>query len=64
MENLRSQRPMVLLATLAVASFEDFVTQRKLSALFNDVIAARLACGDILSMDVLQGLLVHLAWLV
>ncbi|KAH8910590.1 hypothetical protein BR93DRAFT_275940 [Coniochaeta sp. PMI_546] len=61
-QDMRQQRPCTHLAILAVASFEDFVLQRKLSGLFNRVLAAKLIVGKLVSLDVLQGLLLHLAW--
>ena len=62
LQDLRRDRPCLCLAVLAVTAFEDFVLQRKLSGLFNQLLAAKMASGKILSVDVLQGLLVHLAW--
>ncbi|KAK0614964.1 hypothetical protein B0T17DRAFT_373059 [Bombardia bombarda] len=59
---MRQQRPFTHLAILAVASTGDFVLQRKLSGLFNQVVAARVAAGTLVSLDVLQGLLLHVAW--
>jgi hypothetical protein len=61
-EDMHQQRPCTYLAILAVASSADFVLQRKLSGLFNRVLAARTAAGKLASLDVLQGLLLHLAW--
>ncbi|KAK0716061.1 hypothetical protein B0H67DRAFT_256615 [Lasiosphaeris hirsuta] len=63
LQDLRQQQPCLCLAVLAVAAFEDFVLQRKLSGLFNQVLASRMVvAGKIISFDILQGLLVHLAW--
>jgi len=59
---LRRQRPFLCLAALAASCHDDFVLQRELSRLFNESLSARLATGNIRSLDVLQGLLVHLAW--
>ncbi|KAK3360505.1 hypothetical protein B0T25DRAFT_130868 [Lasiosphaeria hispida] len=62
LQDLRQQQPSLCLAVLAVAAFEDFTLQRKLSSLFNHVLASMLVAGKIISFDILQGLLVHLAW--
>ncbi|OIW35476.1 hypothetical protein CONLIGDRAFT_567048 [Coniochaeta ligniaria NRRL 30616] len=63
-QDMHQQRPCTHLAILAVASFEDFVLQRKLSSLLNRVIAAKMAAGKLVSLDVLQGLLLHLACII
>lgn len=62
-QSLRLQRQCLYLAVLAAASFEDFALQRKLSGIFNEALAARLSSAKVVSIDVLQGLLLHLAWL-
>lgn len=62
LQDLRRARPCLLLAVVAVAAYEDFRVQRQLSSLFNQALATKLATGKITSLDVLQGLLVHLAW--
>ena len=62
LQDLRRQRPCTYLAMLAVASFSDFPLQRKLSGLFNRLLAARLSKGTLVFVDVLQGLLLHIAW--
>ena len=63
-EDMRQQRPHTYLAILAIASSKDFVLQRKLSELLNLVVTANLAAGKLASLDMLQGLLLHLAWYV
>ena len=60
--DLRQERPYLYLAVMAVSAFEDFILQRKLSSLFNQVLASKMVRGKTLSVDVLQGLLLHLAW--
>ena len=59
---LRRERPSLCLAVLAVSASDDFVLQRELSRLFNESIANGIVTGKIRSLDMLQGLLVHLAW--
>lgn len=62
--DLHRERPCIYLAIMAISAFEDFILQRKLSNLFNRVIADKMVRGKTLSIDVLQGLLLQLAWLV
>ncbi|KAK3312321.1 hypothetical protein B0H66DRAFT_396797 [Apodospora peruviana] len=62
LDDMRRNRPCTHLVILAVACSEDFVLQRKLSRLFNQVVTARLAAGKFVSFDMLQALLLHLAW--
>ncbi|TDZ74906.1 hypothetical protein CTRI78_v000322 [Colletotrichum trifolii] len=59
---LRQTRPALCLALLAAASYDDVRLQRALGQMFNELVAARLVSGAFASLDVLQGLLVHLAW--
>lgn len=61
-ENMRQEKACLLLSILAIASFDDYPLQRSISHAFNHFIGARLAEGKIISFDVLQGLLVYLAW--
>ncbi|KAB5580928.1 hypothetical protein GE09DRAFT_1213369 [Coniochaeta sp. 2T2.1] len=60
--DMRQQRPYTHLAILAVASSMEFALQRRLSDLFNRALTAKIAAGKLASLDMLQGLLVHLAW--
>ena len=60
--DMRQRRPCTYLAVLAVACSADFVLQRKLSGLFNRTLAAKMTAGELVSLDVLQGLLLHIAW--
>ncbi|KAK1721244.1 uncharacterized protein BDZ83DRAFT_584007 [Colletotrichum acutatum] len=62
--SLRQSRPALLLGLLAVSSYDDVRLQRALGQMFNDLIAVRLVKGDFACLDVLQGLLVHLACIV
>ncbi|KAK2042759.1 hypothetical protein LZ31DRAFT_543106 [Colletotrichum somersetense] len=59
---LRQTRPALCLALLAAASHDDVRLQRALGQMFNELVAARLVSGNFTCLDVLQGLLVHLAW--
>ncbi|KAH6975214.1 hypothetical protein BKA56DRAFT_590215 [Ilyonectria sp. MPI-CAGE-AT-0026] len=61
-DELSRQRPCAYLAALAAASHSELHTQQALGSLFNQVIAARMIEGNIADIDLLQGLLIHLAW--
>ncbi|KAH6887494.1 hypothetical protein B0T10DRAFT_607439, partial [Thelonectria olida] len=60
--DMNSERPCACLAALTVSSHADTHTQKALGTLFNQVVAARLASGKFNSLDLLQGLLIYLAW--
>lgn len=55
-------RPCLCLAALAAAASGDVRLQRALGRLFNDMIGLLVAKGPCHSLDLLQGLLVHIAW--
>lgn len=61
-DELNRERPCACLAALAAASHSELHTQQALGSLFNQVIAARMIDGNIADIDLLQGLLIHLAW--
>jgi len=61
-DELRRRKPALSLAILAVTSYEDFTLQYDLCRLFNKLVSRRLEAGHILSIELLQGLLVDLAW--
>ncbi|KAK1992403.1 hypothetical protein LX36DRAFT_588497 [Colletotrichum falcatum] len=61
---LRQTRPALCLALLAASSHDDVRLQRALGQMFNELVAARLVSGNFTCLDVLQGLLVHLACIV
>ena len=60
--DLMQEKPCLCLAILSAASFSDVKLQRGLGELVNEYVAFRLAKGSLESLDLLQGLLVHLAW--
>lgn len=62
--DVQRQKPHLCIAILAAAAFKDVKLQRSLGTLFNEVIAVRLMKGEFATVDMLQGLLVHLAWYV
>ncbi|CAG9990434.1 unnamed protein product [Clonostachys byssicola] len=61
-KELAQNRPGLCLATFAAAAHDNVQLQRSLNTLFNKLISARLLKGSFASLDILQGLLVHVAW--
>ena len=61
-EALRSDNPFLFLCIMAVTSFEDPKLQRRLGQEIKKQICDRLVMGHEVSMDLLQGLLVFVAW--
>ncbi|KAK8096050.1 hypothetical protein PG999_014072 [Apiospora kogelbergensis] len=59
---LARDRPCTCLAVLATASHGKLKLQRSLGSLLNELIASKVAIGPIHSLDMLQGLLVNVAW--
>lgn len=60
--DLNRERPCACLAVLAAASYAEAQLQQMLGTLFTRLVAARLTEGNFNDVDLLQGLLVHLAW--
>ncbi|KAF2813056.1 uncharacterized protein BDZ99DRAFT_382428 [Mytilinidion resinicola] len=61
-EELRLQKPFLFLVLLAASSYDDMPLQRLLGKEVNKYISARVIIGGEVSFELLQGLLVHLAW--
>ncbi|KAH8895798.1 hypothetical protein GQ53DRAFT_33184 [Thozetella sp. PMI_491] len=61
-EEVRFHHPSLWLSALAVASFRHPQRQQALGTLFTEMVSARLVAGNLADLDLLQGLLVHLAW--
>lgn len=61
---LRIERPFLFLAVLAVTSFDDISVQRQLGQRLKQAVSERILSIGALTFDVLQGLLVYLAWCV
>jgi hypothetical protein len=61
-KEMTKNRPGLSLAAFAAASHDSVQLQRSLNTLFNKLISARLMKGCFASLDILQGLLVHVAW--
>lgn len=47
---------------LAAASYTEVGTQVALGNLFKQIVAVRMVDGDFNQLDLLQGLLIHVAW--
>ncbi|KAF5238346.1 hypothetical protein FANTH_10379 [Fusarium anthophilum] len=60
-QGLAQDRPTLCVAILAAASHEDLKLQQNLSKLFNEIVLVRMIKGPFATLDMLQGLLVHLA---
>jgi hypothetical protein len=61
-EALRYDNPFLFLCIMAVTCFEDPILQRRLGQEIKKQICDRLVMGHEASMDLLQGLLVFVAW--
>ncbi|KAI2739659.1 hypothetical protein DTO013E5_9015 [Penicillium roqueforti] len=62
-KQLRQEKPFLCLAILASASYENMPLQRALGDEVKKVVASRMVIGGEISFELLQGLLVFLAWL-
>ncbi|KAM5474653.1 hypothetical protein MferCBS49748_000059 [Microsporum ferrugineum] len=61
-EQLRRERPFLFLAVISSASYTDMPLQRKLGQEVKAAIASRMIINGEVCLDLLQGLLVYLAW--
>ncbi|RYP31398.1 hypothetical protein DL767_005798 [Monosporascus sp. MG133] len=61
-ESLRQEKPFLFLTVLASASFHDMPLQRSLGNVVKQIISERMVRGDTASFELLQGILVFLAW--
>lgn len=62
LSDFRHERPMLLLAILAAASWRDRPLQLTLEHEYLNELSVRMVVKAEQSLDILQGLLVHLAW--
>lgn len=62
LDQLRVEKPFLLLAVLKVCTYKDEPVQKILEETFQSAVADRMIFSHSPSMDVLQGLLVALAW--
>lgn len=61
-KDLRQEKPSLCLAILASASYDNMPLQRELGAEFKKVVSSRMIIGGEISFELLQGLMVFLAW--
>ncbi|KAJ5342991.1 hypothetical protein MYU51_016113 [Penicillium brevicompactum] len=63
LDQLRAEKPFLLLAVLKVCTYKNEPVQKVLEETFQSAVADRMIFSHSPSMDVLQGLLVALAWI-
>ncbi|KAF2144368.1 uncharacterized protein K452DRAFT_222800 [Aplosporella prunicola CBS 121167] len=61
-EQLRRVKPFLFLAIMTAALFDDMPTQRRLGEMVKKAVNERILSDSTLTLDMLQGLLVFLAW--
>lgn len=61
-EMLRHEKPFLLLSLLAATCYDDMPLQRRLGREMKLAITNKMISGKTVSLQVLQALLVHLAW--
>ncbi|PGH29805.1 hypothetical protein GX50_07444 [[Emmonsia] crescens] len=61
-ERLRLEKPFLFMAIMAAASYEMMPLQRRLGRMVAQTVSSRVILAGEVSFDLLQGLLVHLAW--
>lgn len=59
---LRQEKPFVFLTVLTAALYDNMPMQRTLAEVVKQVISNRVIFGGEISFELLQGLLIHLAW--
>jgi hypothetical protein len=64
LDTLQQERPLLLLAILAAAAYDDIALQRRLGKEITQTITYIMLHGTAMSLEILQALLVHLAWYV
>ncbi|KAH7184948.1 uncharacterized protein B0J16DRAFT_304200 [Fusarium flagelliforme] len=63
-EELNQEHPCACLAMLVAASYSDVTLQVALGNLFKQIVAVRMVEGDFNQLDLLQGLLIHVACII
>jgi len=63
-DTLQQDRPLLLLAIFAAAAYDDIPLQRRLGREITQSITHVMLHGAAMSLEILQALLVHLAWYV
>lgn len=62
--DLHSEKPMLFLAIMTVASWKDYVQQRRLDAIYRTELAHRTIISPRKTLGLVQSLLVYLSWYV
>lgn len=63
-QELREKKPFLFLTVLAAASYENMPLQRQLGKEIKNVVGSRMILGGETSIEILQGILIYLAWYV
>lgn len=61
-DELQVKQPALCLAVMTVAAFDNGALRQRLGHMFSDLVAERITRGKFASLDLLQALLVQLAW--
>jgi hypothetical protein len=61
-DHLRREKPFLFLAIITAALYDNMPMQRKLELEVKKAISERMIWGGSISFEVLQGILVHIAW--
>ena len=61
-EDLHGDKPMVYLATMLASSYKDVTMQLELARLLLRYLATKVVLEGKKSLDILQGLLIHISW--
>lgn len=61
-QELRESKPFLFLTVLAAASYENMPLQRQLGKEIKHVVSNRMIFGGEASIEILQGILIYLAW--
>jgi hypothetical protein len=63
-QELRETKPFLFLTVLAAASYDNLPLQRRLGKEIKHVVGSRIIFSGEISIELLQGLLIYLAWYV
>lgn len=61
-QSLQQEKPLLMLSILAAAAYDDVTLQRRLGDQVKQSITHRTFYVEAMSLEILQALLVHLAW--
>ena len=61
-KSLQREKPLLLSAILAAATHDNCALQRRLGDEFKQAVMHRVLCAGPMSLELLQALLVYLAW--